>query len=221
MKRRHLALITLHADPATPSGVFEGGGTHSYIRELIAGVPKSDWNLTVLTRWADPLLPEEQIISENAKIIRLKIGEVGPMNKSFLDDLHKVTLAAAGAVLARGAKVDLLHSVYWNSGRLAMDLSREQGLSYVHTVISNGHRRWIEGACDQPSGRLEMEKRVFASAHAIFCVSEQERRDLVEYYQVFSNKIVVVGRPVAFSFGKPSHDEWGNPSKPRMGGTDR
>jgi glycosyltransferase involved in cell wall biosynthesis len=214
MKNRHLILITLHADPATPSGTAEGGGTHSYVRELMVGLAKTNWSLTVLTRWADSRLPEREMVSPSVRIVRLRINGVGPIDKRLLDDLHEVSLTEARAILVTEPKVDLLHSVYWNSGRVAMDLSDQFGLPFVHTVISNGWRRWHQGAQDQPPSRLEIEKQVFASAFAIFCVSGQERADLVEHYAVDPNKIVVVGRPVAFSFQHPCRDEWGTPLGP-------
>jgi D-inositol-3-phosphate glycosyltransferase len=216
VKRRHVALITLHADPATPPGIAEGGGTHSYVRELMAWLPERGWRLTILTRWADARLPEREVLSSSVQIIRLRISEVGRIDKRLLEDLHPVSLAAAGSALDAVPEVDLLHSVYWNSGRVAMELSARLGLCFVHTVISNGWRRWRQGARDMSPGRLETERQVFASALAIFCISGQERKDLVEYYAVDSHKVFVVGRPVAPSFRHPCHDEMGNPARPSL-----
>ena len=31
----NLLMISLHADPTVPAGIGEGGGTHSYIRDLL------------------------------------------------------------------------------------------------------------------------------------------------------------------------------------------
>lgn len=220
MKRKHLALITLHADPATPSGTAEGGGTHSYVRELMLGLPKKGWNLTVLTRWADPRLPEHEMVSSHVRIVRLRINGVGQLDKRLLDDLHEVSLTAARTAIADETRVDLLHSVYWNSGRVAMNLSDQLGLPFVHTVISNGWRRLYQGRQDQSGDRLEIERQVFESAFAIFCIARQERADLVEHYGIDTHKIVVVGRPVAFSFRHPCHDERGYPSRPRWSEAD-
>jgi D-inositol-3-phosphate glycosyltransferase len=211
MRSNHLALITLHADPSTASGTSEGGGTHSYIRELMIALPKNNWNLTVLTRWADTRLPEFETISSSIRIIRLRIGEVTSLDKRLLDDFHYTSLAAAENALKTVSKVDLIHSVYWNSGRVAMDLSKKLSLRFVHTVISNGWRRLQQGAKDQSSIRLKVERQVFNSAFTIFCISGEERDDLINNYSVDSNKIVIVGRPVAYSFRHPSHDEMGKP----------
>lgn len=214
MGNRHVALITLHADPSTASGTRDGGGTHSYIRELMIALPKNHWNVTVLTRWADAKLPEFEIISPNVNIIRLRIGEVGMLDKRLLDDLHLDSLTAAQAALKEGRALDLIHSVYWNSGRVAMDLSERLGVPFVHTVISNGWRRLFHGADDQPANRLRIEKEVFLSAFRVFCVSGEERDDLIHHYVVNPDNAIVVGRPVAFSFLNPNHDEMGKPLPP-------
>jgi hypothetical protein len=95
-----------------------------------------------------------------------------------------------------------------------MDLSKELGISFVHTVISNGWRRQAENAHDQPSSRLDVERTVFHAAFAIFCIANEERDDLIKRYGVNSRKIAVVGRPVASSFLNPCRDELGRPARP-------
>lgn len=212
----HLALISLHADPATPSGVGGGGGTHAYVRELIVGLGRSGSCVTVLTRWAHPELPEEEVLGATVRIVRLRIGSVAPLDKRCLNALHTTSLTAASAAL-RNSRVDLLHSVYWNSGQVALDLSKTLECPFVHTVISNGWRRMHEGARDQPPDRIHVERRVFQGAFAIFCVSGEEQKDLIRHYGVEARKTIIVGRPVSFAFRHPCHDEWGRPSVPHYG----
>lgn len=69
-----------------------------------------------------------------------------------------------------------------------------------------------------PPSRLATERQVFASAFAIFCISGQERSDLVEHYAVDPRKVVVVGRPVDLSFRHPCRDEWGRAARPPLPG---
>lgn len=208
---KHVALITLHADPATPSGAAGGGGTHAYVREVMVRFAGVESRLTVLTRWADPELPEQDSVSSNIRLVRLRVGPVAPLDKREIAKLHVVSVAAANAALL-GSGVDLIHSVYWDSGRVALELSPVLRCSFVHTVISNGWRRLAEGALDQPLDRIEIERQVFLAAFAIFCISGEERRDLIEHYGVDQRKIVVVGRPVHPAFQEPCRDEWGRPA---------
>lgn len=182
------------------------------------GLAVNNWRVTVLTRWADPQLPEIEAVSPQLRIVRLRIGDVARLDKRLLNDLHLESLAAAEHALSDIGKPRLIHSVYWNSGRVAMELSGRHNIPFVHTVISNGWRRQKYGLADQPAARLATEAKVFGSAFAIFCVSEEERRDLLEYYAVSPMKIRVVGRPVADVFQHPCHDELGRPDALRWPG---
>jgi len=211
----HLVLISLHADPTTPSGAGEGGGTHAYVRELTVGLLQSQWRLTVVTRWADSGLPQRENLAANISIIRLQIGPVAPIDKRLLNDFHTISLTEALRTLS-GEHIDLIHSVYWNSGRLAQELARSFYRPFVHTVISNGWRRLQEGARNQPSARVEIETLVFTAAFAVFCISHEERYDLIEHYGVSRDKVIVVGRPVAPAFLCPCRDEYGRPSMPKL-----
>src|SRR3954447_20276109 len=90
--QRHVVIISLHADPATAAGAAEGGGTHSYLRELLAMLPRRGWRCTVLTRWASKSVPQKQRLSAYGQVERLKIGPVGRIDKKVLDDLHDETV---------------------------------------------------------------------------------------------------------------------------------
>jgi glycosyltransferase involved in cell wall biosynthesis len=213
MKPEHVVLITLHADPTAAPGFGDGGGTHAYVRELMFGLTRNSWRVTVMTRWSNPNLPQEEAISPRLRLIRLRVGEVQAIDKRLLDGLHAVSFGAARAALKDIHDAALLHSVYWNSGRLAMDLGHDMGIPFVHTVISNGWRRWCRGVHDEAATRRGVEHQVFSRAAAIFCVSRQERTDLIEHYGVEPGKVVIVGRPVASSFLRPCHDESGQPAQ--------
>ena len=206
-----VALICLHADPTTPAGVGEGGGTHSYLRELLRFLTRCKTDHILLTRWADPDLPEMQRTSQCGWLRRLRIGAPGPIDKRLLAGFHSTTVAAVSDALDEFGTPGLLHSVYWNSGQAAMDVSAERGLPFVHTVISNGWRREASGQHDQPPERVAIERRVFQAAHRIFSICSQERDDLIRAYGVPADRIVVVGRPVGDAFRTPARDLLGRP----------
>jgi D-inositol-3-phosphate glycosyltransferase len=205
-------MVSLHADPATAAGAAGGGGTHSYLRELLTALPRRGRSITVITRRTSVSLPARQILSRSAEILRVQIGSLAPVDKRLLDGMHALSVdAVRAAITSSGESVRLLHSVYWNSGRVALDLSREFGIPFVHTVISNGRRRSSVGTEANDSRREEVEQQVFDGALWIFCICPAERDDLVELYGVDTAKIIVVGRPVSVDFLVPAHDELGNP----------
>jgi len=209
--QRHVVIISLHADPVTAAGAAEGGGTHSYLRELLAMLPPRGWRCTVLTRWASKSVPQEQRLSSHSRVERLRIGKIEKVDKRALDDLHIETVKAIRRALRKGPEPTLLHSVYWNSGRAAAEVSSELEVPFVHTVISNGRRRALEHAADNAARRIAVEQFVFFRAARIFCVSPEERDDLQSLYSIESDKLLVVGRPVDAAFLLPAHDEVGMP----------
>lgn len=221
MTRRRVVIVTLHADPSTPAGVHEGGGTHKYVAELMSALPKNGWLVTVLTRRTSDSQGEREEVSADVELFRLTIGSLAPVDKRVLNDLHNSSLSAARSVLAARRDIALIHSVYWNSGRLAADLSRELTVPFVHTVISNGCRRLAEGLVDQPKARVEVETRVFCTASCVLCVSEEERADVIEFYGVDPQRALSVGRPVSPRFLAPCRDELGNPQQLTAGGSRR
>jgi len=147
--------------------------------------------------------------------MRLQIGEVAPLDKKLLNSWHSETVRAIREALdAMSEDIRILHSVYWNSGRAAMDISRTLNIPFVHTVISNGLRRIGEGAKDTADDRVTIERQVFAAAERIFSVSHDEYDDLTSRYGVDPAKIIIVGRPVDRAFSDPAHDECGRPRNP-------
>lgn len=213
MNNDYILIITLHADPTTPSGVKEGGGTHSYIRELVAGLVLKNKKSIVVTRKSSADLESYVKINSVNSLYRIKIGPISEIDKKLLNSYHNDTLKEIVKIINKEGIPSVIHSVYWNSGRAAMDLSQKYNINYVHTIISNGIGRIKRGADNQDSQRIEIEKLVFNNAYKIFSISEDERNDLIKYYDIPSIKIIVVGRVVSIKYLSLPHDKFGNPKK--------
>ena len=145
--RKNLLIISLHADPSMPPGVGEWGGTHTYMRELLTELYEKNFNIILLTRKVYEEQDDIEMVSSSCKIVRLTLGEFGDFDKRELFHLHQITLQKTIAVLVKlNFSPDLIHSVYWNSGHLAVKLSQIWKIPYVHSVISNGRGRNAHGA---------------------------------------------------------------------------
>lgn len=193
-------IVTLHADPVALPGAGAAGGTHSYVAELLEALPDRGWRCIAVTRRVSDSQPEVSTVRDGATIVRITVGNREPMDKRLLDHFHSESLAAVRRVVEDIGHIDILHSVYWNSGRVVRDLARELRMRYVHTVISNGRRREIEGATPGPPERFGVERSVFRSAFRIFSVAAEERNDLAMLYGINPRQILIVGRPVDRSF---------------------
>lgn len=208
----NLLMISLHADPSSPAGIGEGGGTHSYVRELLTYFSTKNIRILLITRKCHPSLSEYETISENCNIHRIIIKDENPIDKKEFFTLHDITLQKIEMLLETlGYKPDLIHSIYWNSGQVARMLSIRRKIPFVHTVISNGLRRQKAGMQEVVIQRFDIEKEIFQAAAYIFCITPSEREDLIRLYQIDARKIMVAGRPISDVFWCPSHDDFGMP----------
>lgn len=205
-------MISLHADPTSPAGIGEGGGTHSYVRELLTFFANTDIEILLITRKSHPNLPNYEEISNICKIQRIVIKDEYPIDKKELYSFHNITLQIIEQILKElNFHPNIIHSVYWNSGQVAKEMSVKLKIPYVHTVISNGLRRKMTGMNEPLEQRYIIEKEIFQSATFIFCITPSERMDLVNLYGIDAKKIIVPGRPVSNDFLNPAHDEFGIP----------
>ena len=212
--KKNLLIITLHADPAMPPGVGEWGGTHTYMRELLTELYDKNFNIILLTRKVYEDQKDIETISPSCKIVRLTLGEFGNFDKRNLFELHELTLQKTIQSLSKiNFKPDIIHSVYWNSGHLAMRLSKIWKIPYVHSVISNGRGRNAHGAKGTAPNRIETEKKVFTDASFILCVAQSEKDELCEFYDIPSEKIIVAGQYVHPAFIYAAHNPYGFPRK--------
>lgn len=212
--QKNLLIITLHADPSMPPGVGEWGGTHTYMRELLTELSDKTFNTILVTRKVFKSESDVEKISDKCKIIRLTLGKFGNFDKRELYNLHEETYKQIIEKLTiEKFKPNVIHSVYWNSGHIAMRLSREWNVPYVHSVISNGMGRNHHGATGTAEHRIETEKMVFKNARYIICVADSEKEEIHKYYDIDNDKILVAGQYVHPSFIYPPHNLDGIPRK--------
>lgn len=208
----NLLMISLHADPTVPAGIGEGGGTHSYIRELLTSTAGEDLNILLITRKCHPNLQEQEMISSHCTIIRIILDGEEFIDKKLLYGLHNQSMQLIQEILKNyHFSPDLIHSIYWNSGQVATDLSKLLGVPFVHTVISNGLRRTAAGYIEPIPERFSVEKTIFENATYIFCITTSEKEDLINLYGISEKKLVIPGRPISKTFKYPAHDNFGIP----------
>lgn len=212
MNQSPIVIISIHADATMPPGLGEWGGTHAYMRELISGLARKKRKCVFITRRVFESLPEYEQISEYVDIYRVDIDGVSLVDKKKLNSLHAISKTKIQSVI-QGLMIKpyILHSVYWNSGRVAMELSSELGIPWVHTVISNVLRRRIAGVNDEAMEREKIEHLIFSKTSKILCVSRDEKDGIISLYGIPEDKIAVVGQEIHNSFISPVHNSIGNP----------
>jgi len=209
--KKHILIISLHADPMLPAGIGEYGGGHMYPYELLVGLSKKNFYVSLITRKYDNSIPDIEKINEYATIYRLDYGNYPFCDKRDFYNLRDISFSLTYNLLNKNNICpDIIHSLYWNSGYLAMQLSQTLHIPYVHSPISVGAVIKKEGAKEIEPHRITMEQVVFENASKILSITESEKSNIIEYYNIDKKKIFVIGRPVAKEYLYPIHDEWGN-----------
>lgn len=210
--KNYILLISMHADTAMPPGYDEWGGTHTYMKELLDNFGKMNIPCIFITRKSMRYFPSREQYNHCCRIIRLTNGDNEPMSKLELHRYHRENLnKILDIIYAQDGLPCVIHSVYWNSGRLAMELSSLLNIPFVHSVISNSRGRVSRGAKEPIPMREGYEQEVYERAHIILCVSEDEKNDLIKFYRIPQDKLIVCGQYIAPSFLYPAHDMNGFP----------
>lgn len=205
-----LLIISLHADPSMPPGIGVYGGGHMYPKELLTGLSNKDYNVSLLTRKSYENLPNVESINATCKIYRLDYGTYGIFDKRELYNLREKSYKLAIKIIEDyHLKFRIIHSIYWNSGQLALQLSQEYGVPFVHSTISNGKQIRLRGAKDIEPNRIDVESKVFHAAKRLFCITDSEKQAIIKYYHIPDKKISVIGRPVDQAYRFPVHNDLG------------
>jgi len=177
-RRQHIALISVHGDPAVEIGKEEAGGQNVYVRHLGEALAHLGWHVDMFTRKAnadDPVIVEH---SPRCRTIRLKAGPEAfvPRDKifgytgEFLDNLLRFQEW-------EGVRYSLVHTNYWISAWVGMQWKKRQSIPQVHTYHSLGAVKYqsVEAIPMIAGTRLDVEKAVLETAERTVATSPQER----------------------------------------------
>ncbi|MFN5953486.1 MAG: glycosyltransferase family 4 protein [Dolichospermum sp.] len=179
--KKHIALISVHGDPAIEIGREEAGGQNVYVRQVGEALAQLGWQVDMFSRRVSA--DQETIVehSSNCRTIRLTAGPVEFVSRDhgfqylpeFVDQLIKFQKEA-------GINYDLVHTNYWLSGWVGMELKKRLGIKQVHTYHSLGVIKYktIENIPLVASQRLLVEKEILETVERIVATSPQEQEHM-------------------------------------------
>ncbi|MBG1240748.1 glycosyltransferase family 1 protein [Nostoc sp. NZL] len=178
---KRIALISVHGDPAIEIGKEEAGGQNVYVRNVGEALAQLGWQVDMFTRKVS--LEQDSIVehSDNCRTIRLKAG---PLEFVPRDDIFEYLPEFVDNFLKFQVKNDftyqLVHTNYWLSSWVGMELKKIQESKQVHTYHSLGAVKYntIEDIPLIASQRLAVEKEVLEIAERIVATSPQEQQHM-------------------------------------------
>lgn len=179
--RGKIALISVHGDPAIDIGKEEAGGQNVYVRQVGEALARQGWQVDMFTRRSDT--SQEKIVehSPNCRTIRLTAGPqrfvarqkifnyLPEFVKAFFDYQHQ-----------QKTIYPLIHTNYWLSGWVGMEIKKLQTVQHLHTYHSLGAVKYrsVNTIPLIAKTRLRVEKECLETADTIIATSPQEEEHM-------------------------------------------
>lgn len=179
--RQPIALISVQADPAAEVVKQDVGGQNVYVRNVGEILAKLGWQVDMFTRKANPNEPTIVQHSPHCRTIRLSAGPEKFVSKNDLFAYMPEFLEAFLKFQSKeGTNYPLVHTNYWLSGWVGLQLQELRNIQLIHTHHSLGVVKY-QAAGYQPSigeTRLAIEKQVLEQANCVVATSPQEQEAL-------------------------------------------
>lgn len=188
-----IALVSVHGDPLALPGAEEAGGQNVYVRELARALVRRGHAVDVYTRGRESGFQSIHDL-DGARVIRLPCGPAGFVPRTELYP-HLPAFVREMALFARRADVryDLLHTNYWLSGWVGMQLAEHWRVPQVHTHHSLGAVKFAVTGQAPALGRqrLDVEEQLGAWCDTIIATSPEDLASMARYYARRPNAVIV------------------------------
>lgn len=179
-----VAMLSVHTSPLEQPGTGDAGGMNVYLTELAAALADHGAEVDIFTRATSPALPDAVPLGDGVTVRHVPAGPRDVLDKSELPG-H---LCCFGAGLTRRdgrRRYDVVHSHYWLSGLVGMEVAPCWDVPLVHsmhTLAKVKNAALAPGDTAEPARRVRGEEAVADAAHALVASTEQEAADLVGHY---------------------------------------
>ncbi len=191
-----VALLSVHTCPLAALGGKETGGMNVYVRELGRELGRLGFGVDVFTRSQDPTVPRVVPLGDGARVVHLEAGPARPLPRPALV-AHLDTFVEGVEDFGREEEIEyaLIHSHYWLSGLVALELRRRWGAPVIqmfHTLgaVKNAVARTAEER--EPEVRLTAETRIAAEADRLVAANPVERAQLVWHCRADAARVAVI-----------------------------
>ena len=193
---RRVAMFSVHSCPLAPLGGRDTGGMNVYVRELSRLFGRQGIAVDVYTRRHDPWEPTVVEFGPQARVIHLPAGPAASYAKHRIwDHLPEFVESVQAFAASHDLRYDLLHSHYWLSGWVALQLRQAWSLPMVHMSHTLGYPK--NAAAQQlweqePPRRLQVEYDVLGQSDALVAESPASKQHMIQAYGVDPARIYVI-----------------------------
>ena len=208
--RGKIALISVHGDPAIDIGKEEAGGQNVYVRQVGEALARQGWQVDMFTRRSDPEQAEIVEHNSNCRTIRLTAGPQKFVARQKIFDYLPQFLESFFQFQHQQRTIyPLVHTNYWLSAWVGMEIKKRQIVRHLHTYHSLGAVKYksINTIPIIAKTRLEIERQCLETADVIVATSPQEKEHMRSLVSKKGNiKIIPCGTDIE-CFGSVSQEE--------------
>jgi glycosyltransferase involved in cell wall biosynthesis len=186
-RKQRIAIISDHGDPSTETGVEEADGQSVYVRQLGEMLPTFGWWVDIFTRKSNKEDPSIVQNSPYCRTIRLVAGleKFVPRDKIF-DYMPEFVSAFEAFCKQENIYYPIVHTNYWLSAWVGLELKNLTNVKLVHTYLSLGVVKYeaalkykiLNRLPEIAETRLKVEQQVLEQADCVVVNSPQEKEDL-------------------------------------------
>lgn len=176
-QKNRIALISVDGDPAIEIGQEEAGGQNVYVLQVGLALAQQGWQVDMFTRRSSREQAAVVHHGPNCRTIRLKTGSPEFMSRDELFGYLPEFVKEFQAFQQReGIQYGLIHTHYWLSAWVGMELRKSQPLIQLHTYHSLGvvKYRTLQGIPSIGTTRLAVEKTCLETVDRVIATSPQE-----------------------------------------------
>jgi len=185
-------MISMHTSPLATPGVGDAGGLNVYVAEVARRLGERGLKADVFTRTDDPELPEIVDIHEHTRVIHVRAG---PREVLAKEALLSLLPEFSAQVQNRMDGYDLVHSHYWLSGLIGLDLQACYGMPLVHTMHTMARVKNAALSSSQegePGVRERGELEIVRRATVLTANTQDEATQLQKHYGARPEQIMIV-----------------------------
>ena len=204
LTKKRIAVISVDGDPSVEIGKEEAGGQNLYVRQVGEALAKQGWQVDMFTRSSDRQQASIVQHSPNCRTIRLVAGpqEFIPRDELygylpiFVQEFQKFQLES-------GCEYPLVHTNYWLSSWVGMELKKSQPLLQVHTYHSLAAVKYksVSTIPTIAKTRLQVEKILLETADRVVATSPQEKEHIRSLVSSKGNIDIISGGTDIEQFG--------------------
>ena len=189
----NLAALSFHGCPVARLGEKDTGGMNVYVLQMARELAGRGHRVDVFTRCHDPHDDRIVELCEGARVVHLSAGPLSESKMALFGHIPEFVDNLLDFAHSEDRSYDLIHSHYWLSGHIGLEVNRLWGVPHLTTfhTLALAKLRAHAGE-DEAEMRLSVEGDVMEAVDGVVVSTEQERDDLRRLYGLDSERVHVV-----------------------------